>query len=123
MACSNLETMVTTVIATYRRPKPLQRAIKSVSAQTYPHFQVCVYDNASGDETAAVVRELAESDPRVNYCCHTQNMGAFSSFSYGIEQVATPSTIALSLEFDRDNSYRNLCLTPRSLPGDAVTLC
>lgn len=46
------EPIITAVIPTYRRPRLLRRAIKSVLAQTYPHFQVCVYDNASGDETS-----------------------------------------------------------------------
>ena len=32
--------LITTIIPTYRRPKLLQRAIKSVLNQTYPHFQV-----------------------------------------------------------------------------------
>ncbi|RKX41747.1 MAG: glycosyltransferase family 2 protein, partial [Thermotogae bacterium] len=62
--------LITTIIPTYRRPKLLQRAIKSVLNQTYPHFQVCVYDNASGDETAEVVAEFAKKDPRVKYYCH-----------------------------------------------------
>jgi glycosyltransferase involved in cell wall biosynthesis len=96
MACSNSEAMVTTVIPTYRRPKLLRRAIKSVLAQTYPHLQVCVYDNASGDETAAVVRELAESDPRVKYHCHAENIGALRNFSYGMEKVDTPFFSLLS---------------------------
>ena len=39
--------LITTVIPTYRRPHMLQRAIRSVLDQTYPHFKICVYDNAS----------------------------------------------------------------------------
>ena len=62
--------LITTIIPTYRRPKLLQRAIRSVLNQTYPHFQVCIYDNASGDDTAAVVAEIAKGDPRVKYHCH-----------------------------------------------------
>jgi glycosyltransferase involved in cell wall biosynthesis len=57
---SDSEPSVTTIIATYHRPKLLRRAIKSVLAQTYPHFQVFVYHNASGDETATVMRKLAK---------------------------------------------------------------
>ena len=46
--------LITTVIPTYRRPALLAQAIRSVLTQTYPHFLVCVYDNASADETADV---------------------------------------------------------------------
>jgi glycosyltransferase involved in cell wall biosynthesis len=82
--------MITTIIPTYRRPKLLRRAIRSVLNQTYPHFQVCVYDNASGDETASVVAELAKADSRVKYHCHSENIGAMKNFTYGMEHVETP---------------------------------
>ena len=44
--------LITTIIPTYQRPQLLRCAIQSVLDQTYANFQVCVYDNASGDETA-----------------------------------------------------------------------
>lgn len=82
--------LITTIIPTYRRPKLLEQSIRSVLNQTYPHFQVCVYDNASGDETAAVVGEMAKEDPRVKYHGHDQNIGAIANFNYGMQQVNTP---------------------------------
>lgn len=82
--------LITTIIPTYRRPKLLRRSIRSVLNQTYPHFQVCVYDNASGDETASVVAELSKEDPRVKYHCHAENIGALRNFNYGMEHVNTP---------------------------------
>lgn len=81
---------ITTIIPTYRRPQQLMRAIRSVLNQTYPHFQVCVYDNASGDDTASVVAEMAKSDPRVKYYCHSENIDAGNNFQYGLEHVETP---------------------------------
>jgi glycosyltransferase involved in cell wall biosynthesis len=82
--------LITTVIPTYRRPKLLRRAIQSVLNQTYPHFLVCVYDNASGDETEAVVAEFARRDPRVRYYRHAENIGLARNFTYGAAQVTTP---------------------------------
>jgi hypothetical protein len=81
---------ITTIIPTYRRPKLLRRAIRSVLAQTYPHIQVCVYDNASGDETQSVVAELASMDTRVKYHCHPENIGAYPNFQFGLQRVDTP---------------------------------
>lgn len=82
--------LITTIIPTYRRPKLLRRAIKSVLNQTYPHFQVCVYDNASGDETADVIAEITKKDKRVKYWCHKENTGAFRNFQFGLRHVSTP---------------------------------
>jgi glycosyltransferase involved in cell wall biosynthesis len=90
LAVSDSKPLITTIIPTYHRPRLLRRAIESVLAQTYPDFQVCVYDNASRDETATVVRALAQADPRVKYHCHPENIGMFKNFLYGMERVDTP---------------------------------
>jgi len=82
--------LITTIIPTYRRPQLLKRAITSVLNQTYPNFQVCVYDNASGDETAQVVKEFSQKDPRVHYYCHSENIGMVKNFNFGLQQVNTP---------------------------------
>jgi glycosyltransferase involved in cell wall biosynthesis len=88
--------LITTIIPTYRRPRLLARAIKSVLNQTYPHFQVCVYDNASGDETPEVVAEFARQDSRVKYHCHPEDIGSIPNFDYGLRQVNTPFFSLLS---------------------------
>jgi GT2 family glycosyltransferase len=88
--------LITTIIPTYRRPQQLRRAIQSVLAQTYPHFQIYVYDNASGDETIDVVAALAKEDPRVHYFCHSENIKAAPNFEYGMLQVKTPFFSILS---------------------------
>src|ERR1039457_3092631 len=87
---------VTAVIPTYRRPHLLKRAIQSVLAQTHLDLRVRVYDNASGDETADVVRRFADTDARVSYFAHAANIGATRNFEYGIRDVATPFFSCLS---------------------------
>jgi glycosyltransferase involved in cell wall biosynthesis len=82
--------VISVIIPTYRRPHLLRRAIRSVLDQTYPHLRVCVYDNASGDETAAVVATFAREDPRVIYYCHAENIGLSANFTYAMEHVDTP---------------------------------
>lgn len=96
MAALTTQPLITTIIPTYRRPVLLRRAILSALHQTYPHVQVCVYDNASGDETGAVVAEIAQRDPRVKYHCHPQNIGSYNNFNYGIREVETPFFSLLS---------------------------
>ncbi len=82
--------MITTIIPTYRRPKLLRRAILSVLNQTYKNIQVCVFDNASGDETASVVAELARIDDRVKYFCHHENIGPLKNYVFGLNSIETP---------------------------------
>lgn len=81
--------LVTTIIPTFQRPKLLKRAIASVLNQTYPHFQILVCDNASQDETEALVQELAKKDSRIQYLRHPKNIGAWPNFQYGLDCVKT----------------------------------
>jgi glycosyltransferase involved in cell wall biosynthesis len=81
---------ITVIIPTYKRPQLLKRAVRSVLNQTYPNFQICIYDNASEDETESIIRELAQEDERVIYHCHAKNIGAFANFNYGLRHVDTP---------------------------------
>jgi glycosyltransferase involved in cell wall biosynthesis len=88
--------LITTIIPTYRRPDTLKLAIRSVLAQQGPLLRVCVYDNASGDDTEAVVREIAAGDARVQYYRHARNIGALANFQFGLGRVETPFFSLLS---------------------------
>lgn len=88
--------LITTIIPTYRRPKLLRRAIKSALNQTYSHLRVCVYDDASNDETADVVADLIKEDSRVSYYCHSKNVGSLGNYNYGLKNVQTPLFSLLS---------------------------
>lgn len=88
--------VITTVIPTFRRPQLLRRAVLSVLRQTYENVLVCVYDNASDDETGEVVAALMSMDPRVRYHRHDENIGSYNNFNFGIKQVHTPFFSLLS---------------------------
>jgi len=92
----SIKPLITTIIPTYRRPRLLSRAIKNVLNQTYPNFQICVYDNASNDETRSIVLELGKEDSRLKYYCHSENIGALANFNYGLLHVQTPFFSILS---------------------------
>jgi glycosyltransferase involved in cell wall biosynthesis len=87
---------ITTVIPTYRRPRLLRRAIESVLAQTYSNFRVCVYDNASGDETESAVREFMKYDSRVHYIQRPENIGLWRNSGDALRRVSTPFCSYLS---------------------------
>lgn len=55
--------LVSVILPTYNRPDLLRRAIASVVAQSYPHWELIVVDDASTDHTREVVG--ACDDPRV----------------------------------------------------------
>jgi Glycosyl transferase family 2 len=87
---------VTTVIPTYRRPQLLRRAIDSALNQSRPEGIVAVFDDASGDETESVVREIMARDGRVTYHRHESNLGLTGNFSFALAHVETPYFSILS---------------------------
>ncbi|NOT13877.1 MAG: glycosyltransferase family 2 protein [Methylococcaceae bacterium] len=84
------EPIITTVIPTFKRPTLLKRAIESVLTQSFKSLVVCVYDNASGDETEEVVKTLANRDSRVLYFKNSQNIGPVANMIQGVKAVNTP---------------------------------
>lgn len=65
---------VSVLMATYGRAALLPRAVASVMAQTWSDFELIVVDDASPDETPAVLARLAE--PRLMALRQATNMGA-----------------------------------------------
>ena len=59
------ETLVSIVIPSWNRSALLQRALASVRAQTWSHWEALVVDDGSEDDTREVVAALAAEDPRI----------------------------------------------------------
>lgn len=81
--------LITIIIPTYKRPKLLKRAIQSALNQTLSQVQVKVYDDASGDETEAVVKECIEKDRRIEYYRHKQNVGLLRNYQFSLSEIKT----------------------------------
>ncbi|MGI9508466.1 MAG: glycosyltransferase family 2 protein [Geminicoccaceae bacterium] len=64
----------------YNGDNYLERAIKSVLAQTFEDFELILCDNASTDLTRAICVTYAARDKRVRYICHDENIGAAANF-------------------------------------------
>ena len=74
--------VVTVCIPTYNRSSLLRSSLQSVLWQSLRDIEVIVADNASTDDTEAVVRSF--DDPRVVYQRHPENIGLFANLSYGL---------------------------------------
>lgn len=74
--------VVSVIIPTYNRAHLIERALDSVLAQTYENMDIIVVDDASIDDTEAVVRRY--SDSRIRYVRHDQNQGGSAARNSGI---------------------------------------
>ena len=80
---------VSVVIPTFNRADLLPQAIDSVLAQTRSDIEVLVVDDASTDDTAAVMQRYA-GDPRVRYLPNASNSGIAKSRNRGIVESGAP---------------------------------
>jgi glycosyltransferase involved in cell wall biosynthesis len=83
---------VSVIIPTHNRASFLPAAVQSVLNQTFQDFEVIVVDDASDDETPAVMRSF--TDPRITYVRHDSNKGQGETRNDGIRR-ATGEYIAL----------------------------
>lgn len=101
---------VTVVITTFNRSGLLARAIRSVIAQRLDDIEIIVSDNASTDDTAAVVSSF--DDPRVDYSPLPTNLGPHANFNRALE-LGTAPYVALLQDDDLmlpDNLARKVAL-------------
>lgn len=71
--------LITICIPTRNRSGFLLKAVQSALAQTYPHIEIVVSDNASTDDTALRMQEI--DDPRLVFLKQTENLGMIGNFN------------------------------------------
>lgn len=109
LACEKFSQPVISLITpVYNTPEPfLRAAIDSVLAQIYPHWELCLADDAStAPHVRQVLAEYAARDERIKVTTRDQN-GHISVASNTALKPATGQFIAL---FDHDDT-----LTPDAL--------
>jgi glycosyltransferase involved in cell wall biosynthesis len=83
-ASAPLVTVVTPVhnVATY-----IGEAVDSVLGQTFRNFEYLVIDDASTDDSAAVIKARAADDPRLRLLIQGQNQGVSAARNTGIREA------------------------------------
>ena len=92
---------VSIVIPAYNAAPFIRSALQSVLAQTVADLELIVVDDASTDDTAAVVRQLAASDRRIRLVENSENLGPGASRNRGFD-LARGEWIAL---LDADDQF------------------
>ncbi len=78
------EPVVSILIPTFNRAGYLQEALASACAQTYPHLEIIVLDDASFDDTPVVVRRFQAQDDRILYVRNHRNRGLVANWRQGV---------------------------------------
>lgn len=77
--------LVSIIIPTYNRSDLLQRALRSVLAQTYDRFEALIVDDGSDEDIAAVVAGF--DDPRLVHLRQPGNLGVAAARNRGLGEA------------------------------------
>lgn len=114
---------VSVIIPAYNAADTIGRAIRSALDQSLQDFEIIVIDDASTDETAGVVRGIA--DPRIRLVSHEKNRGEYGARNSGVstargEYIAwldaddewLPGKLAEQVAFlDREKDFDAACVS------------
>ena len=92
---------VSVIIPAFNAASTIERAIASARLQTEERLEIIVVDDASSDQTPAIVAEAAKSDARIKLLRQPVNAGPAAARNRGIA-AAKGDWIAL---LDADDSY------------------
>jgi len=81
--------IISIIMPLYNTPEPyLKEALQSVKEQLYPHWELCLVDDASTDELASIIKEIFGSNSQVRYIKRNDN-GGISAASNDALNMAT----------------------------------
>ena len=94
--------MISVVMATYNGAQYLETQLTSILAQTYSNIEVVIVDDASTDETVAIVNKYLQMHANISLYCNEYNLGYIKTFEKGMI-LAKGAFIALS---DQDDIWQ-----------------
>ena len=118
---SRFNTRFSVLMPVYDTPEPwLTRAISSVRSQIYPHWELCIADDASrAPHVRRILEEAARQDPRVRVAFRDRN-GHISAASNTALSLATGDFVVLLDHDDELTEDALACVAAVAGDGDLI---
>ena len=100
----------------------LAEAIESVLAQTHRDLELRIYDNLSGDDSAAIARGYL-TDPRVSYTANASDLGYYGSLNRALHETTCPLFVPFAADdlMAPENLERKVAAIERTGAGFAYS--
>jgi glycosyltransferase involved in cell wall biosynthesis len=93
-----MNAQVTVICTCYNHERFVEESLNGVFSQTYPHVQLVVIDNASTDNSRAVIQRVLSNKKDVIFLKNNQNIGLCKAFNQGLEQATGKYVIDLAAD-------------------------
>lgn len=114
--------LVSVIVPAYNYGRYLREAIESIQAQDYDELEIVVVDNASTDDTQAVLASIHE--PRMRVLKLEVNQGLSGAFNLGLESARGEFVAYLDADDRwRPGKLRRQMELMQSEPGVGVVFC
>ena len=75
------------IVPNYNHGRYLREALTAIGAQSYRPMEILVVDDASTDDSLAVLEELCRSEPGLRFLRNEKNKGVIETLNRGLENV------------------------------------
>jgi glycosyltransferase involved in cell wall biosynthesis len=86
------------VVPCYNYGRFLNACVTSILEQSVQDLRILIIDDASRDDSAAVAKTLARSDPRVTAAIHPHNRGHIATYNEGIDWASAEYFLLISAD-------------------------
>jgi glycosyltransferase involved in cell wall biosynthesis len=83
--------LVSVVTPFYNSAEFLEECIRSVLAQSYPHFEYILLDNCSNDGSTEIAERYARTDPRIRLARNSSFLGQVENFNAALKLISDQS--------------------------------
>lgn len=112
--------LVSIGVPVYNGARYLESALECLVAQTYPHLEILISDNASTDETPAICARFQARDPRIRYYRAETNHGAPWNFNRCAELAQGRYFMWAAFDDLRHPEYVSRCVAALEADPEAV---
>ena len=79
--------LISVILANYNHSHYLEDNLNGLLAQTYPHWELILVDDASTDNSKEIIARYAASDNRIKPIYLPTNSGAVAAFNCGLDKL------------------------------------
>lgn len=123
MSSAEARPLVSIGLPTYNGARFIRDALDCLVGQDYPNLEILVSDNASTDETAAIVTAFAARDPRVRLIRQPTNTGSAENFNRVFRETSGPLFMWAADDDQWEPGYVSSCVGALTVDPTAVLAC